>query len=111
MGTTSHQRRDPHSGDIFATTRGILIGSSAKFGSTATGIAVTGPTFTGGIEQYRHDFFAANDSAGILVGGTTASGGPDTLSFGGGITNRGTISAGTGGSTRGHIDLHRRHYQ
>jgi uncharacterized protein with beta-barrel porin domain len=70
------------SGNIEGSNHGIAIDSNSKIAGAATAIAVTGPTFTGGISNAGS---IAAQSVGIMVASQT---------FTGGITNAGAISVG-----------------
>ena len=75
------------SGNIVASSHGLLIDSASKIAGAATAILITGPTFTGGITNAGM-VLGANGDYGIRVNGTT--------SFTGNISNSGTVSGPVG---------------
>ena len=75
------------SGSLLATRVGISIDGTSKISGGATAIAITGPTFTGGISN-AGVVLGANGDYGIRINGTT--------SFAGNISNSGTVSGPVG---------------
>jgi len=75
------------SGNIIASSHGILIDSASKLATNGTAIKITGPTFTGGITN--SGTISTTGNTGISVGNSASV----ISTFGGGISNAGTVSS------------------
>jgi hypothetical protein len=75
-------------------TGGISVDDKSTITGATTAIQITGPTFTGGIDNSGT---VVGGEFGIFVGGGTNNGAASVSTFSGGITNSGAISGGYSG--------------
>jgi uncharacterized protein with beta-barrel porin domain len=85
VGNATMQGQIIVTGNVLATTHGILIGSASTIASTATAVQIFAPTFTGGVTNAGT--ITTSGASGIEVN--------SVKTFTGGIVNTGSIAAQT----------------